>query len=311
MNYIPYIGSGPYCYANSFSMMFGAVSFSPAVIEFSTGSPFGMQLLGGGLPFFDPYGWDPEAGFDDALAAMGWTSSVLRGGSEAEARSRLAKALAEGPVWVGPVEMGHLRHQPNMRGAIGADHYVVVLAIRDGLVEMHDPQGYPHATLPVADFMAAWRAETLDYGQPFTMRTEFQRVEVVSEEEAIRRALPAGIRWLAMTGDLRPPAGTRGNEDAALILAERIASGCDDDLRGHLIHFAVRVGARRAADAAHCLVRIGLDAAAGIMARQARLIGALQYPLVAQKDAAAAAHLRALAPSYRELLAALERPAAS
>ena len=311
MSYFSYVGSGPYCYANSFSMMFGEASLSPAVIEFATGSPFGMQLHGGALPFFDPYGWTPEAGFEGALAAMGWASTVAYGGSEETALARLADALAAGPVWIGPVEMGHLRHQPGMRGAIGADHYVVVLALSGDMVEMHDPQGYPHATLPLADFVAAWRGETVDYGEAFTMRTGFRRVEIVPEEEAIRRALPAAIRWLAMDGDLQPPPGTLGNEAAALALAERVAAGCDDDLRGHLTHFAVRVGARRAADAARCLTRIGLDAAAEIMGRQARLIGALQYPLVARDDATAAAHLRALAPTYRELLAVLERPAAS
>ncbi|MCR4519974.1 MULTISPECIES: hypothetical protein [Bosea] len=306
MKYCSYVGSGPYCYANSFSMMFGEASLSPAVIEFATGSPFGMQLHGGAMPFFDPYGWTPEAGFEDALAAMGWSSAVMRGGSEAEALSRLVDALAAGPVWAGPLEMGHLRHQPGMHGAIGADHYVVGLALRDGMIEMHDPQGYPHATLPLADFMAAWRGETVDYGEPYTMRTGFQRVETVPEDEAIRRALSAGIRWLAMDRDMQPQAGTLGNEAAALALAERVAAGCDDDLRGHLIHFAVRVGARRAADAARCLTRIGLDEAAGIMGRQAQLIGALQHPLVARDDATAAAHLRALAPTYRELLAVLE-----
>ncbi len=311
MNYFPYVGSGPYCYANSFSMMFGEASLSPSVIEFATGSPFGMQLHGGAMPFFDPYGWAPEAGFEDALAAMGWTSVVTRGSSEEEALARLTEALAVGPVWIGPVEMGHLHHQPGMRGAIGADHYVVVLALREGMVEMHDPQGYPHATLPLAEFMAAWRGETVDYGEPFTMRTGFRRIEIVPEEEAIRRALSAGIRWLAMDRELRPPAGTLGNESAALVLAERVAAGCDDDLRGHLIHFAVRVGARRAADAARCLTRIGLDEAAAIMGRQAQLIGALQYPLVAGDDAAAAAHLRALAPTYREMLAVLEPAVAS
>lgn len=287
-------------------MMFGEASLPPAVIEFATGSPFGMQLHGGALPFFDPYGWTPEAGFEDALAAMGWTSVVTRRGSEDKALARLAQALAAGPVWIGPVEMGHLHHQPGMRGAIGADHYVVALALRDGLVEMHDPQGYPHATLPLADFMAAWRGETVDYGESYTMRTGFRRIEIVPEDEAIRRALPAAMRWLAMDRHLQPPPGTLGNEAAALALAERVAAGCDDELRGHLIHFGVRVGARRASDAARCLARIGLDAAAGIMGRQARLIGALQYPLVARHDAAAAVHLRALAPTYRELLAVLE-----
>ncbi|KGM30186.1 hypothetical protein, partial [Inquilinus limosus] len=63
MTQVPYIGSGPYCYANSFAMMFGGRAPSTAVIEFAAGGPFGMQLVGGTLPFFDPYGWTPEAGF--------------------------------------------------------------------------------------------------------------------------------------------------------------------------------------------------------------------------------------------------------
>ena len=46
MRHLPYIGSGPYCYANSFAMMFGEHAPSTAVIEFATGSPFGMQMLG-------------------------------------------------------------------------------------------------------------------------------------------------------------------------------------------------------------------------------------------------------------------------
>ena len=45
MRHLPYIGSGPYCYANSFAMMFGEHAPSTAVIEFATGSPFGMQML--------------------------------------------------------------------------------------------------------------------------------------------------------------------------------------------------------------------------------------------------------------------------
>jgi hypothetical protein len=85
MKHIPYVGSGPYCYANSFAMMLGADAPSTATIEFATSSPFGMQLLGGTLPFFDPYGWTPEAGFDVALDAMGWTSAVTKSNSKEDA----------------------------------------------------------------------------------------------------------------------------------------------------------------------------------------------------------------------------------
>lgn len=305
MAHIPYVGSGPYCYANSFAMMFGERSPSTAVIEFATGGPFGMQLVGGTLPFFDPYGWTPEAGFDDALAALGWTSAVRRGGTAEQALTALESALADGPAWVGPVEMGHLRHQPGMAGPIGADHYVVVLGLAEGMVLMHDPQGHPYATLPVDDFVAAWRAESVDYATPFTLRTAFRQLRPVSEEEAIEAALPAARRWLAMEQGRHLPAGTIGNAAAAERLAGMVEAGCDPGLRGHLVHFAVGVGARRVADAATCLGRIGRAEAAAIMDRQARLIGALQHPLVAGDGVAAAALLRRLAPSYDALRAAL------
>ncbi|ADB50824.1 hypothetical protein [Conexibacter woesei] len=309
--HVPYVGSGPYCYANSFAMLFGAEAPAVAVIETATCSPFGMQLVGGRLPFFDPYGWDPEAGFDDALAALGWTSEVSSGGDAGTALDRLRAALADGPVWVGPVEMGHLRHQPGITGPIGADHYVVVLAVDDERVLMHDPQGYPYATLPLGDFLAAWRAETTDYGAPYTLRTGFERVADVSEVDAVRASVPAAIRWLS--ADLPAdraralPAGSVGNGDAAERLAALIEHGCEEPLREHLIDFAVQVGARRGGDAATCLARAGYPEPARIAAEQARLIGALQHPLAVGDGAAAAAVLRLLAPTYEQLREALER----
>ena len=306
MIHFPYVGSGPYCYANAFAMMFGVDAPSTAVIEFATGSPFGMQMIGGKLPFFDPYGWDPKAGFEDALAALGWTSSVTSGGSAEDALARLEVALRDGPVWLGPVEMGHLHHQPGMRGPIGADHYLVVLAVENERVLMHDPQGYPYASLPLGDFMAAWRAETLSYGKPYTLRTGFTRVAEISELDTIRRSLPAAGRWLSMAGAGEMPPGSLGNGAAALALANLLERGGDEDLRGHLVRFAVRVGARRAGDAATCLARVGYHEAAEIAGEQARLIGSLQHPLTTGDDRAAAAALRSLAPTYERLHAALE-----
>lgn len=74
---------------------------------------------------------------------------------------------------------------------------------------------------------------------------------------------------------------------------------------GFLEHFAIRVGARRLADAAHCLDSLGLPGAASIAAGQARLIGGLQHPLVTGDDRVAADGLRRLAPTYERLRTAL------
>lgn len=286
-------------------MMFGASSPPTNIIEFTTSSAFGMHLLRGDLPFFDPFCWTPEASFDVALAAMGWVSKLVRGADSHSALKHLKAALQEGPVWVGPVEMGHLRHQPERTGPVGADHYVVVLEVDDTSVLIHDPEGFPYVRLPLDLFLASWLTETLEYGTPFTMRYGFHQTASKSNADIIRDALPAARKWLSCQGTSEIPPGTIGNGEAADALADMIGKGITEDLRGHLVHFAVRVGARRAADAAACLVQIGETPAAAILDRQARLIGSLQYPLVAGEDGRAAALLRELAPTYEELLKAL------
>lgn len=305
MPHFPYVGSGPYCYANSFSMMMGEQSPSTAVIEVATGGPFGMQLIGGKLPFFDAYGWNPELGFDRALSAIGWSSTVSKGGSPDEALARLASAARKQKVFAGPVELGHLRHQPEMTGPIGADHFVVVLDVDDERVLVHDPEGYPYATVPVDNFMTAWRAETVAYGDPYTMRTDFVKVAQIADADAIRSIIPDAISWLSMDTDERMPPGSLGNAEAAERTAELIEAGAGNGLREHLIYFAIRVGARRLGDAADCLRLAGYKRAAQIAGAQARLVGSMQYPMVTGNLAAAASALRELAPTYDRLRSSL------
>lgn len=307
MAHSTYIGSGPYCYANALAMMLGADAPSPAVIEFATSSPFGMEIIGGKLAFFDPYGWSPLEGIEGALKAVGWKATLVVNKDKSEALDRLTQELGKGPVFVGPVEMGYLKYQPGNNGPIGADHYVVVLGLDDGMVELHDPHGHPYATLPVADFMLAWGADNLGYGKPFTMYTDFQKTEQVTEEEVIRRSIAPGLQWLSMDGEYDMPPASTGNHDAIESLAQMIEKKYSPSLRGHLVYFAVRVGARRVADAATCLARVGYHDAARIMTKQARLIGSLQYPLVRGDTSTAVKILRALAPSYGELKDSLTR----
>jgi hypothetical protein len=306
MSSTPYLGSGPYCYANALAMMMGPDAPDLAVLETVTGSPFGMQLLGGTLPFFDPYGWNPEIGVRDALTALGWTARTFSGDDADRALGRLTSLLENGPVMIGPVEMGHLRYQPGKTGPIGADHYLIALDVRDDHITVHDPQGYPYARLPLPDFMDAWRADTIDYSQPYTMRTDFTRATSVSACAAVTAALPRALAWV--TADPQPsmPSGSLANGHAARALAELLGTD-SEELNEHLVRFAVRVGARRLADAATCLLRIGCTAAAATMDRQARLVGALQHPLVTGDTRAAQHTLNTLAPTYDALRLDLQR----
>lgn len=305
MRHLAYVGSGPYCYANSFAMLLGEQAPSTAVIEVATGGPFGMQLIGGTLVFFDAYGWNPEMGFDRALDAIGWASTVAKGGDADAALARLAAAAGTGPVWVGPVEMGHLHHQPEMTGPIGADHFVVVLDVNDERILLHDPHGYPYAEVPIGDFMTAWRAETISYGDPYTMRTDFAKVADVKDADAIRSIIPAAIEWLSMRTDQEMRPGSLGNGEAAERVAQMVEAGAGDGLREHLIYFAIRVGARRLSDTADCLLLAGYTEAAEIAATQSRLVGSMQHPMVTGNFSQASAALRELASTYDRLRAAL------
>ncbi|MFI9532100.1 hypothetical protein ACIG56_02550 [Nocardia fusca] len=93
------------------------------------------------------------------------------------------------------------------------------------------------------------------------------------------------------------PAGSLANGDAALALADLLGAD-DNDVREHLVHFAIRVGARRLTDAATCLHRAGFTDAAATIDRQARLVGSLQQSAVTGDTSTAVDTLRALAPTY-------------
>ncbi|WP_028933719.1 hypothetical protein [Pseudonocardia spinosispora] len=287
----PYIGSGPYCYANSLAMSLGAdAAPSASVIEVLTGSPFGMSMADPSQPFFDPDGWTPEIGLDAAIELLGWTCTTVTGEPAAD---RLRRA---GPLLVGPVSMEHLAHLPDAGDLVGADHFLVVLGVDGDVVRFHDPQGFPFATLPVGNFLDAWRAESVGYPhEPFTMRTEFHKVRDVPIRDALTNSLPNAKNWL-----------TRGNSAAAAHqLAEAIEMGLNEELRAHLVQFAIKVGAHRLVDAATCLGGAGHPGVAEVLGRQAVIVGALQYPVLVDDRPRAAALLRKLADGYSELMKAL------
>jgi hypothetical protein len=301
-----YIGSGPYCYANSLAMMLGSAAPEPAVIEVLTGSPFGAELIGGATPFFNPLGWDPGIGLDAAIDLLGWTCQHSAAGSDTDAAAQLRGASASHPLLVGPVELGLLLHHPGSGTAIGSDHYMVVTGVENNIVRFHDPHGHPYATLPIDDFIAAWRAESIGYpAKQFTARTDFQRVRDVDSATALRQALPRAARWLAEDADLPVPPGSLGGAAALERLAELVENGLEPWQHGHLSYFAIRVGARRLTDAATCLALIGENKAADIADEQARLVGALQHPLVTDDRATVARLLRRLAPTYEQLRVSL------
>jgi hypothetical protein len=292
-----YVGSGPYCYSNTLSMVVGE-GWRPGLVETLTGSPFGFQMVGP-LPLFDPAGWDPDTGLDQALDLLGWGSDRETLASADEALARLSTLCTQGPVFVGPMEMGLLRHQPGSDRPIGADHFVAVLDAGPEGVTMHDPQGHPYAWLPRADFVAAWGSDTLGYGSGrFPLRTNFRRVAARTPQDAVRDLLPLAHRWAH--GD---PASGTGTVAALRDLASRAEAGLGAPALPVLQHFSLRLGARRRVDAA--LELADWPRLAGILDRQARALGRAQLAAVGGAGTTLATTFRRMADLQEELAHAL------
>jgi hypothetical protein len=301
-----YVGNGPYCFTNSLVMMLGETAPPIHLVETLTGSPFGCQLLAGQIPLFDPYGWNPDLGLDQALDLLDLKARRTTHRDETSALEALRQELTRGPVLVGPVDMGLLAHQPGSDRASGADHFVVVTGADQRDVSFHDPQGHPYAVLPTAVFLDAWRADGIGYlqGESYAMRTGIERTRAVSPEQALTRLVPLAGDWAAGRSELPVPPGTIGGAEAYARLAEVLQEPAAETL-DLLAEFGIRVGARRRGDAARCLRSVGYDAIAACLETQAVTLGGLQYAAVTGDGHTLAHGCLRLAEQHVELLSLL------
>jgi len=301
-----YVGNGPYCYTNSLLMMLGEAAPVAGVVETLTASPLGFQLLGGELPLFDPYGWNPDLGLDQAIELLGYRCRRTTHETADDALAGLESALTAGPVLVGPVDMGLLAHQPGSDRAAGADHFVVALASGEGSIRFHDPQGHPHAVLPTEIFLDAWHAEQIGYlaEDAFVMRTDFERVSCISTHEALNASLDLARSWALSRDELPVPPGTLGGRAAYEQFAEQLVS-VSPGILDLLSHFSIPVGARRRGDAAMCFEATGSSDLAERFAEQAVTLGSLQYAAVLGDAATLVRGCRRLGELHDDLIAAL------
>jgi hypothetical protein len=281
---LPYVGSGEYCYANSLHMsLLGSGANldnlpSPGFLECLTTMPFGNTYINAArLFFFD--GLDPHQGLTRAIETLGWTCRLEHGGDEQIALARLRAAIQHGPVLIGPLDMGYLTYNP--AAFAGADHFIVVLAVEHDHVLVHDPKGFPCATLPFENLLKAWRAERIEYvDEAYILRTDFRPIEAVSRQEMITRTLP-----FIRSNVQRDPAGPEvyGGVRALRMLVQTLRTEVPEHLAAHLLFFALPLAVRRKLDARAFLAEGNMPEAAALIEQQARLLGQAQYPGVQSK----------------------------
>ena len=310
-----YTGNGAYCYANSLHMALGDSGARPAelpepgFIECLTTMPFGTLYLRVGrelLVFFSSPVTTPDDGVTTALDVMGWECRDERGGTPEVALARLAGAAARGPVLAGPLDMGGLGYLPYHQQVSGSDHFVVVLGVEGDRVRVHDPDGFPHATLPTGDFLRAWKAERVRYSHTtYAMRSGFRQLRHPARNEMIARTL------CVMRANLAADPGgpdQYGGPRAVRLLAADLRGTVAKRLAGHLTLFALPLAARRSHDAAAFLREAGQAEVAGLLERKARCFGEAQYWAVQERWEATADAMEAVAELEEALIRALEPP---
>ncbi|HTK06122.1 MAG TPA: hypothetical protein VL485_03055 [Ktedonobacteraceae bacterium] len=283
-----YTGNGAYCYANALHMCLLATGNTglpdPGFLECLTTMPFGISYTKSAEHveiYFNAPKIDPVSGLERALDASGWSYTKWTGTKETTAQSaftHLQKAVKSAPVLVGPLDMSLLAYDPVAAQKRGADHFVVVLAIDDNYVRLHDPQGYPYALLPLATFLEAWRAEEIDYVDvPYTFFTNFQPHHPRSRAEAITHVLPA-IKGNIL--DKPDDADSYAGAEALHLLASDIQQARYPGLAEQLTFFVLPLAARRTLDSAFFWQEAGFSTLATLSQRKAELVGEAQYHIV-------------------------------
>src|SRR5688572_1058337 len=160
-----YVGNGAYCYANTTSMLLTSIGevVPPSLVEVLSGVGLGALwfVARGSIIFGNVV---PDTGVSKALDLLGFAYDERSSPDGAPLPlDELRAALEVGPVAIGPVDIGCLTYKPGARGPSGSDHFILLYAMDEAEVRLHDPAGFPHVSLPFDDLEQAWRAEKIGY----------------------------------------------------------------------------------------------------------------------------------------------------
>ncbi len=307
-----YIGKSEYCYSNSVAMMLATLGerIEPSTIEVLTGMGIGAFLeKGSGFLFFDCS--TPDTGITRALHALGFDFlEIWQEEPAQDPMPGLIEALQEGPVILGPLDLGLLSYNPHTLGESGADHYALAYDADNAFVFLHDPWGFPCAMISHAELREAWRADTIDYKRGyFRAWRRLWRVENPSKDEIYQRAL-AGMKTV-YSGEqmLLEKAEIIAGSQAIRVVARLAHEGMlRDKAREFLIGFSLPLATRRALDYATFL-ELHQGELSDLKYRQARALGICQTYAVARDGQLGTMlhHVADLEDAFREIVTAVRQ----
>ena len=188
-----YFGDVSLCYSYSLAMALDAygydfkAEFLEAIMVMGNGASIVKEDEQHPLVFFD--NGMPDLSISHSLKILGfeYEDFYLKDGAEVnleEIKGKLETFLSNGPVVLGPLDMGHLTYNPNHTILYGVDHFVTVYGIDDQYLYLHDPAGFACMKVTFTDIIEAWKAEDIDYKRgSYSMWGNFKKVKSPSQTE--------------------------------------------------------------------------------------------------------------------------------
>ena len=188
-----YFGDVSLCYSYSLAMALDSygydfkAEFLEAIMVMGNGASIVKEDERHPLVFFD--NGMPDLSISHSLKILGfdYEDFYLKNGAEVdleEIKRKLETFLSNGPVVLGPLDMGHLTYNPNHTILYGVDHFVTVYGIDDQYLYLHDPAGFACMKVTFKDILEAWKAEAIDYKRgAYSMWGNFKRLKTPSQTE--------------------------------------------------------------------------------------------------------------------------------
>ena len=188
-----YFGDVSLCYSYSLAMALDAygydfkAEFLEAIMVMGNSASIVKEDEDHPLVFFD--NGMPDLSISHSLKILGfdYEDFYLKDGLEVdleEVKGKLETLLSNGPVVLGPLDMGHLTYNPNHTILYGVDHFVTVYDIDDQYLHLHDPAGFACMKVAFKDILEAWKAEAIDYKRgAYSMWGNFKKVKSPSQTE--------------------------------------------------------------------------------------------------------------------------------
>ena len=188
-----YFGDVSLCYSYSLAMALDAygydfkAEFLEAIMVMGNGASIVKEDEQHPLVFFD--NGMPDLSISHSLKILGfdYEDFYLKDGVEVdleEIKRKLESFLSNGPVVLGPLDMGHLTYNPNHTILYGVDHFVTVYAVDGQYLYLHDPAGFACMKVAFSDIIEAWKAEAIDYKRgAYSMWGNFKKIKSSSQTQ--------------------------------------------------------------------------------------------------------------------------------